>query len=597
MSELRDRSVRVRAEGRRARRRRIIWTIVLVILVVLAALALLAGKLASSALSTRDHVAAAMDRVAPLTAAVTAGDAAAADAELSAMEARLGAAQDEVDDWTWSMVDWVPSVGPNVDAIRVATSTGRSLIADLARPAMPLVLSGLRPSDGAFDVEAIRELTALVETAGPVVEQHSRDLADIDRAALLGPVQDGIAGLDSMMATVTPVLEDGGQLLGLLPAALGADGPRDYLLMFQGNSEARSLGGNPAVFLQLHVEGGKITIAGFANSSDFHSDRPKPIIDLDPEAVAIFGDKIGRWSPDVTMPPDFPSSAELVRAFWAESVGTPVDGVLSVDPVALSYILSATGPIELATGDMLNAEKAVPLLLNEVYFRYEDPMVQNAFFADATARVFEALTAGQGNPVALIGALQRAGDEGRLLYVPVSEEEAAVIDGTRMSGSMPDDNVDETVIGVYANDNTGSKKSYYLDMAIDASCDAGETGSVYRGSVELTSTLSPETAATLPYYITGPYFEPPLISTYVVLYGPVGGTLDSVDLDGVPATILSQGTHLGRPAVKVEVLNDTLSTHVVDFSFSSTDPESGPLSLWHTPMTRDTPVELTDSCR
>lgn len=597
MSELRDRSHRVRADGRRARRRRIIWIIVIAVLVVLAGLAVLAGKLVSSALSTRDHVASAMDRVEPLTAAVSAGDAAAADAELAAMEAQLGAAQAEVDDWTWATVDWLPTVGPNIEAIRAAASTGRSLIADLARPAMPLVLSGLRPVNGAFDVEAIRQLTELVAAAAPEVEQHSRALDDIDRSALLGPVQDGITKLDSMMETVTPILEDGGRLLGLLPAALGADGPRDYLLMFQGNSEARSLGGNPAVFLQLHVEAGAMTIAGFANSSDFHSDRPKPIIELDPEAVAIFGDKIGRWSPDVTMPPDFPSSAELVRAFWAESVGTHVDGVLSVDPVALSYILSATGPIELATGDMLNAEKAVPLLLNEVYFRYEDPMAQNAFFADATARVFEALTAGKGNPVALIAALQKAGDEGRLLYVPVSAEEAAVIDGTRMSGSMPDDNADETVIGVYANDNTGSKKSYYLDMAIDASCQAADSGRAYRGSVELTSTLSPETAATLPYYITGPYYEAPLISTYVVLYGPVGGTLDEVSVDGVPATILSQGTHLGRPAVKVEVLNDALSTHVVDFSFSSADTGSGPLSVWHTPMTRNTPVELADSCR
>ncbi|MFK3676447.1 DUF4012 domain-containing protein [Microbacterium sp. NPDC090218] len=597
MSELRDRSRRVRADGRRARRRRVIWIIVIAILVVLAGLAVLAGKLVSSALSTRDHVAAAMDRVEPLTAAVSAGDAAAADVELAAMEAQLGAAQDEVDDWTWATVDWLPTVGPNIDAIRAAASTGRSLIADLARPAMPLVLTGLRPVDGAFDVEAIRQLTELVATAAPAVEQHSRALADIDRSALLGPVQDGITKLDSMMETVTPILEDGGRLLGLLPAALGADGPRDYLLMFQGNSEARSLGGNPAVFLQLHAEAGALTIAGFANSSDFHSDRPKPIIDLDPEAVAIYGDKIGRWSPDVTMTPDLPSSAELVRAFWAESVGTPVDGVLSVDPVALSYILSATGPIELSTGDMLNSEKAVPLLLNEVYFRYEDPMAQNAFFADATAKVFEALTAGKGNPIALIGALQKAGDEGRLLYVPVSAEEAAVIDGTRMSGSMPSDNAAETVIGVYANDNTGSKKSYYLDMSIDASCKAADAGATYRGSVELTSTLSPETAATLPYYITGPYYAPPLISTYVVLYGPVGGTLNEVEVDGAPATILSEGTHLGRPAVKVEVLNDVLSTHVVDFSFSSADPDSGPLAVWHTPMTRDTPVELTDSCR
>ncbi|WP_350353004.1 DUF4012 domain-containing protein [Microbacterium sp. A8/3-1] len=597
MTELRDRT-RARESGRRQRRRRNLLIGLGVGFLILLALGLLAGKLLSSGLNAKDSMSAAMAQMDSVTAAVTAGDPAAADAALGVMETELTAASTEVDDAAWRTVDWLPVVGDNIDAVRAAASTGRSLIADLARPAMPLVLGGLKPVNGAFDVEALRQLATLVEEAGPAVAEHAQALAEVDRSKLLGPVEDGIAKLDGVMATVSPILEDGGGFLSVLPAALGADGPRDYLLMFQGNSEARSLGGNPAVFLQIHVEGGAISIAGYANSSDFHSDRPKPIIDLDPEAVAIYGDKIARWTPDVTMPADFPTSVAIVRAFWAESFGTQVDGVLSVDPVALSYILGATGPITLTSGDTLSAENAASLLLNEVYFRYEDPVAQNAFFADASGRVFTALTGGTGSPLALVGALQRAAGEGRILYLPGDAEEAALIDGTRVSGSMPVDNADGTVIGVFANDNTGSKKSYYLDMSIDLSSTRCEVpdAATYSGSVTLTSTLTVEEAARLPYYITGPYYAPTDISTYMVLYGPVGGQLEEVLVDGVPAPILGQGVHLGRPAVKVEVLNSPLSSHVVDFTFSSPDASATAPSVWHTPMTRETPVKVQDTC-
>ena len=36
--------------------------------------------------------------------------------------------------------------------------------------------------------------------------------------------------------------------------------------------------------------------------------------------------------PDITLTPDFTESAELMRAYWAESFGTPIDGVVSFDP-------------------------------------------------------------------------------------------------------------------------------------------------------------------------------------------------------------------------------------------------------------------------
>lgn len=596
MSEQRSRVAR--EDVRRATRRRRRWRIALIVagLLVLI-LGLFAWKIISSAFSVKDSMTAAMAQSEPIVAAVADGKLADAEKRLQAVEDDLAVADSAVNDWAWAAIEWVPVVGDNLRALRVSIDAAQWVAVDVAKPTIPL-LDALRPENGSFDVDAIRQLSLTLSGVAPELERRQVEVGGAAKGELVGPVADGVGKLNALFSEAVPMISGSLGLLEILPETLGGTEPRDYLLMFQGSSEARSLGGNPAVLLKVRAEQGAITISGFANSSEFHS-RAKPVMELDPEAVAIYGDKIGRWFPDITMTPDFPYSVELVRAFWDDTVGTPIDGVLSVDPTLLSYLLKATGPITLSTGDILSTDNAVPLLLNEVYFRYEDPDAQNAFFAEAAAGVFNALTSGAGSPLGLVAALQQGADEGRLLYAPTDAAEADLISGSRATGAMPDDNSDETVVGVYVNDNTGSKKSYYLNMSIDLSstaCAADSDGATYSGSATLTSILDPETAATLPYYITGPYFGARVISTYLVIYGPVGSTAGEVLIDDVPAEILSQGIHLGRPAVKVEVLNDGLSRHKVDFTFTSTDPGAGPIEVWHTPMTRETPVTIDDGC-
>lgn len=218
--------------------------------------------------------------------------------------------------------------------------------------------------------------------------------------------------------------------------------------------------------------------------------------------------------------------------------------------------------------------------------------VRHSIFGAAADAVFTAVTSGKAAPVALVSALVKSADEGRLLYRSSNAEETALVEPLRLSGSMPKDNKKSTVLGVYVNDNTGSKKSYYLDMNVSA-CIAD--GAVH-GHAVLSSKLTAAEAARLPYYITGPYFAKGEISTYMVLYGPAGTTLKSIQVDGKPAKVLSSGQHLGRPAVKVEVRNNLVSEHTIDVAFDGLKGEHGPLEIWHTPMTRQTPTTVEKSC-
>ncbi|WP_152176194.1 DUF4012 domain-containing protein, partial [Mycobacterium tuberculosis] len=211
-------------------------------------------------------------------------------------------------------------------------------------------------------------------------------------------------------------------ILKVLPAALGEGGARTYLLVFQGNSELRASGGNPAALALVTATDGRIELTAQATSVQFANARPESVTPLDPETERIYSDIIGRWIPNLTATPDLGTSVEILRAWWTEEGLPPFDDVISTDPVALSHLLKATGPIPLLTGETLTAENAVPLLLNQVYFNYgemvpglgADGTGQDLFFAAAAAQVFSTLTTGVSNPTALLDGLRQASDEGRL---------------------------------------------------------------------------------------------------------------------------------------------------------------------------------------
>lgn len=578
---------------RTPRRRR--WVLLgavaaLIVLVVGGGLAAL--RLYDQAMTVRGHLEASINEVQAVKNAVLSGDLNSAEEASARLTKSTERAVAGTHGRLWSAAESVPWIGDDLTAVRQVAEITDALANDVVAPASSVSLESFRPTDGRIDLEAVEALAPLLDQVQVGVDEASEALGRIDRNGLIPQVDDGVGRLDAALTEAAPMIGPIRDVVSVLPNALGANGPRNYLLMFQGTSESRSLGGNAAVFIVMRAEEGSLTIVDQIQSSDFGHSLPAPVIDLDPEAEAIFGDKIGRYTADFTMVPDLPEAVRILRAWWDAKGFTPFDAVLSVDPIALSYILNATGPVSLPTGEVLTSENAPSLLLNGVYFRYEDPLAQNAFFGAASSSIFRALTGGQFAPSPFMDALVRAASEGRLLYWSEDPTESALIAGARIQGVMPSSNAQQTVLGIYVNDNTGSKMSYYLDMSAVA-C-RSETS--VNARVTLTSQVTPADAARLPSYVSGTNFAPGDISTYLALYGPVGSRFASVTVDGSPAQVLSAGNHLSRPVVKIEIFNHPESTHTVSVTFDDVDPMTGELSVWHTPMSRESRVEIAGDC-
>jgi len=489
-------------------------------------------------------------RAAAADATSVLSDPALAPRLISDVSSATSAARDLTSDVVWSAAEHLPWVGPQLAAVssvaQAADDVASQALAPLSSVASSFSVDSIRPKDGAIDLAPFANLEDAARKSASGLGAANANVAAIDTAPLLGPVREAVAEFGELLAQAYTAADALKRTAILLPPMLGADEPRDYLVVFQNNAEWRSLGGIVGAMALIHTDHGQISLVTQASaSSDFRA-YGEPVVPLTDEERRLFGSQPATYAQNVTQIPDFTRGAAIIQEMWQRNTGTTIDGVLSLDPVALSYVLDATGPVSLSTGETLTSENAVQLLLNEVYLKYEDPAVQDAFFASVASTVFEKISSGDLKPAAFVSALGRAGAEHRLMLWNSDEDEQAVLDGTTLQGAYSTPDADTTDFGLFLNDATGAKLDYYAQVDTEiAWCSAQEAG--------LTVTLrngAPADAASFPSYMTanGNYgVDPGDLKTVAYIYLPEDSTLLSSEATGTGRSPgLGGGTDAGR---------------------------------------------------
>ncbi len=537
-------------------------------------------------------------------------------------------AVEQTDDPVWSVAEYVPVVGANLLAFRQAATLVDDCVRDgvgpLAEAAEGLSLEDLKPRQGRIDIRPLTRLTPAVAALDDAVQQAATRADGIDTDRVVRPLAQQVETLQSLLADAAPTVHQVREIMPALYPALGGEGTRHYLLIFQNNAEERSSGGNPAAMAMLLVEDGKISLGRQGSSAEYpHPYRVAPHQPSGPGNAdwdTVYTTHASNYVTNITMTPDFPTTAQMARAMWRDVVGGTVDGVVSLDPVALSYLLRVTGPVTLLDGTTITAGNAVSYLLYEVYAKHSDGRVQDAVFASATQAVFDSLTAGEGDARAYLAALKPMVREQRLKLWSVRESEQALLRGTRVGNMLPDDNRRATVLGVYNNDDATSKMSYFMDQSVRVETDTCGPTPRYTVAATVVNTLPKDQVDSLPEYVK-PHQDrvmPGGDRQWVQLYGPVGGELVEVRVDdklvrwgtslnweantnqratGVPDRRPAvQGTMYGRPVGVVSIkLGPTAST-TVTAEFVGSAGDSRTVEVSHTPKVRDVPVTVTPAC-
>lgn len=493
-------------------------------------------------------------------------------------------------DPVWRTLELTPWLGPQLVAVgtvaEAANEVAAGALTPLADVASTLSADAFRPAGGRVELEGFIAVQDAAAQSAETMTTATDALDRINSAALVAPLRAIVDEVDTTLTDTAHATEALANASVLLPAMLGADGPRNYLVLFQNNAEWRSLGGIAGAAALIRTDGGAMQLV----QQDFAAAFPRfdpPALELDPEVAAIYGQSPSRWFHNVTQVPDFSVTAPIARQMWALKHGLEVDGVLSVDPVALSYLLAATGPVTLPSSEVMDAGNAVQLLLNDVYTRYPDPTAQNQFFADATAAVFGALVSGSADASELLAGLAQAGAENRLFLWSAHEEDQAVLEDTTLVGGLPETDRDVTTFGVFLNDGTGSKMDFYqsVDTTVAwASCRADAQGTA-SGVADLTVTITNDAPATgLPDYITGAGaygVAPGSANTVGYLYLPVGYELVSAELSNGAG--FGGGFHERRQVLSFDVTLAPGESVTAKVSVSSTSPTGADLVAQVTP--------------
>ena len=542
------------------------------------------------ALKARGELKAAATQVHVLQGQVEKGDRTGAKVTLKSLQAHAAAAQAQTDGPQWSVVRALPWIGPNVRAVQTVSE----VIDGLAVNALPTLMDAtslvdpttLAPVNGRVDLKPLMKAEPKVVAANTEVQTAARRLDAINPNGLLAAVAAPLADLRAQVAKVALTTATAARAVQLLPPMLGAEGPREYLLLVQNNAEQRATGGVPTLILLRAVDGA-VKVVQTRSTGGNLANLPKPILPLTASEQALFTNFLGIYMADVTMTPDFPRSGQLARAMWRQQVGTDLDGVLSIDPGALANVLGATGPVKLTSGQSLTATNAAQVLMNTVYLKIIDPVKQDEFFAATAASVFHAMMSGQGKPAAIVDALAQSAREGRLMVWSAHRDEQALLSGTVLSGELVGVQGDSSVIGVYLNDGTAAKIGYYLRtdvVATPTGChpDGSQTVSV---KVTLTNTAPADAADLPPYIASGNAVPKGQVRTNVLLYAPSGGRVDDVRVSGGEPGVFSQ-THNGLAVVGKTVQLKPGQRVVIVYDLLTGKGQPG------TPVLRVTPVAL-----
>ncbi|WP_432484198.1 DUF4012 domain-containing protein [Kineococcus esterisolvens] len=444
----------------------------------------------------------------------------------------------------------VPWVGDQLRALSGGSLAAAALTEPLPRAltaAQVLLGDGLVAPDGTVDVAALQRLS-------PVVTDYASRLG-VARAALARA--QGPRVLDALGSRLEPVsrrldevagpLRVAGALAPQLPAMLGAEGARTYLVAFTNPAEIRPVQGLVGAYAYVSVDEGRVSLVRTGSNDDLQDARSDVAVNggeflslygRDPDAALVQNLTVGAQADD---------AARLAVSLVADAGLPAPDAVVLVDPVGLSLLLGADqpplqlGPFgEVATADLPE------VLMRDAYVRYEDDNdAREAFLAAASAAAFEAVLHDGLSADALSGG-REAVTSGHLAVWSSRPQEQEALVAAGLAGVLGDPGAAPPTAHVGLTNAAPSKLDYWVraELELTPPCAAGAGEATGALQLTLTNTVPEE----VPWYTRNQrHRSDPLLGRtardVVSLWVPPQVGLDGASVDGTPVATAVDTEH------------------------------------------------------
>lgn len=313
-------------------------------------------------------------------AGLTGGDYEAGEAEFELADQSTELMLKSVDTTQVQLMGLIPGVNVAVDNWRDAVEAA----SNISRATGTLIglygdLSGQNGgsrifSDGRVDLERLAELPEEVGDAKGKIDGAETRLIGIRTGTFATGVLDRIRNIALReLAPVSQAVNSFNDIAPVLPAALGADSPKRYLVAIGNQAEMRASGGAPLSLIMIEFDDGQISIPIKGQTSTQLFPPINARVQWFGPALNPFFAQNPRSNPFVVTNthPNFLYSAREMAQAWSGRWDNPsypeVDGVVTLDLTAIAAVLDATGPVQSAVYGEVTGDQISDILLVDAY--------------------------------------------------------------------------------------------------------------------------------------------------------------------------------------------------------------------------------------
>jgi lipopolysaccharide/colanic/teichoic acid biosynthesis glycosyltransferase len=455
----------------------------------------------------------------------------------------------------------IPGLNQNLEVPRALSKVGTALV-EAGRAGVevigkvPLERGQISPplKGGVLDLVSFTEAAEPAERLRSHLVDAERRIARTPRHFLIPPVAESRREVTALLSHARHQADVAAAAALLVPRILGAEGPRTWVVGAENTAELRGRGGYLGSFGLLSVEHGRFALGEFRALADLPlvpqdpvEDSPAELREYERQYLALGGLATAQ---NLLMSPDFPLGASMLLSHLQSAAGIDADGLVSIDPTALSYLLGVTGPVIVeGIPEPLTSNNIVDWALNRIYLLYQDDHHERRErLSQITEAVWDKLlSAGAIDSRAVSQALGRAFLERHLVLYSTDPQEQALIERLGISGRVEETDGDYLLV---ASQNTGENKmDFYKSRKVTYTGKLGWNGTLdAQVQVTVSNTATPGT--TFPDYVGGarPGIElgPGRSRDFLSLFVPARAELRQVLRNGMPSSDFDNSLELGK---------------------------------------------------
>lgn len=524
---------------------------VIAAIVVLLAVAAAGVKLAKQAEEVKEHESQAIGLIQPYKNAASVTDVEGLLSVLPQVQQQTQEADSIAHGTLWNIAARLPFVGGGVSAAQSMTSIAN----DFSTQAVPQLATSLaRLSaanlNGGAETINLHPLTAAepqIAAANAAVQKDNAAYQALRSKGLnnIPQLEDAYTKGAAELSRISQLSQSVADMTKILPAFLGRNGTKTYLLVSASPAESRSSAGLIGDVGKITITDGRIAIDGFVPNSAL---IPYGSANDTAAAKALFA---GPLHPDFDirdqmMDPDYAQAAAGVTEIWQRSpYRCEVDGVITVTPAFLQAVNQLGSPFTLSNGQTISGSNTAQYLENTVYLQDSSnktltdaleievarDSIQNLFTGMDVSKLFRFAEA--------LPALAQDRDIQATSSDPSVQTLLTEDDFTQ----APQSNAVDPTVGAYDNEQLASKMGWYLHRSATVTrTSCNQNGSqTYHVAYTLKNVLTTAEASGLNTYIDGQGWglakaAPGDSVDRMVFYAPKGGEIFNMSVTGDAST-------------------------------------------------------------